>query len=104
MSLKQLKQRLNAKLRKRDDIVRVILFGSFARGTATRHSDIDLVIIMRTHRRFLDRYKDIHKAILEALRPYPVEFIIYTPEEFEIMVKNGNHFVKTVLREGKFLL
>lgn len=89
---------------KRGDIVHVILFGSFARGTATKHSDIDLIIIMKTDLRFFDRYNGIHRTILDALRPYPVEFFIYTPEEFKKMVESGNTFIKTVLKEGKYLI
>lgn len=33
---------------------RVILFGSFARNTQTRKSDVDLIVIKQTDKRFFD--------------------------------------------------
>lgn len=36
----------------RNNVKKVILFGSFARGLETRKSDLDLMIIMETEKRF----------------------------------------------------
>lgn len=85
------------------EIVKVILFGSFARGTDSRHSDIDLIIIMDTGLPLFERYKCIHREILDVLRPYSVEFFIYTPGEFDRMVASGNSFMRRVLKEGRVL-
>ena len=40
---------------KRYNIQKAIVFGSFARGEATRRSDLDLILVQETGKRFLDR-------------------------------------------------
>jgi len=40
-------------------VQRAIVFGSLARGEATRRSDLDLIVVMDTDKRFLDRYDDL---------------------------------------------
>ena len=75
------------------------VFGSYANGTADKYSDLDLVIIAETNRPFVERFRDFD-TILE-ISPVPVELIIYTPNEFENMIKKENPLVMNVLKEGK---
>jgi predicted nucleotidyltransferase len=44
------------------NVRRAFVFGSVARGEATRRSDIDLIAIQETEKRFLDRYEGIYVA------------------------------------------
>jgi len=74
-----------------------VLFGSYARGTQTRHSDVDVIFVEDTSRRFLDRL-DKYMAALWDLLHVPPEVFVYTPEEFERM-KEG-FFVARALAEG----
>jgi len=75
----------------------VLLFGSEARGDATEHSDIDIIIIKETQK----RYKDRVEVLLTATKPrIPVDLIVYTPQEFRDMVRIGNRFVEKALRDG----
>lgn len=77
---------------------KVILFGSYAKGTNDQYSDIDLVIIKNTRRRFLDRIKDV----IEIIKPsFAIDILVYTPREFQKMFSEGNLFVESVIREGK---
>ena len=79
----------------------VILFGSHARGEATEHSDVDLLVVAETdlprHKRAVSLYKQF--------RPYPfgMDIVVYTPGEVEEGKKSALTFVSTVLREGKKL-
>ena len=57
----------------------VLLFGSHAKKTATKHSDIDLMIIS-------DNPKKIHEAI--SLIPLKIQAIPLTPQEFFSMAKS----------------
>jgi predicted nucleotidyltransferase len=41
---------------RRNKVFKVVLFGSAARNTKTKKSDIDLMIVMDTDKRFFDRY------------------------------------------------
>ncbi len=78
-------------------ITRAIVFGSYARGTQTRRSDLDLVIVMDTQKRFLDRYEDV-KDIHDHLPGIHVEMLIYTEEELSAIAHRP--FMRQILREG----
>jgi len=76
---------------------RIILFGSHASGSSDRYSDIDLVIIKETKKRFLDRLKEVIKII----RPnFAIDIFVYTPREFQEMISEGNPFLEHVLKKG----
>ena len=80
---------------------KVILFGSMAGGTVGEWSDIDLVIIKETPLPFLQRLKEV--ALL-CLAPVGVDYLVYTPEEFEQMMAENNPFiVKEIIGKGKIL-
>jgi predicted nucleotidyltransferase len=82
-------------------IQKAILFGSVARGEATRRSDIDLILIQQTTKRFLDRYDGI-LCDLNRESPGPaVDVLIYTPGEFDRMGNRG--FIAKAVREGRVL-
>jgi predicted nucleotidyltransferase len=83
---------------KRFGIRRAVLFGSVARGEATRHSDVDLILVQDTDRRFLDRYDGLLLELNRSLPEAAVEPFIYTPAEVERMRENP--FVRRALNEG----
>lgn len=77
-----------------------VLFGSYARGTATKRSDVDLIFVEETDLRYVDRLDRYHSRLVVQLRT-PVEMFVYTPEEFERM--KDRPFVARALREGVVL-
>ena len=79
-------------------VQKAVLFGSFARGTASRRSDIDLMLIVPTEKRFFDRYDEIQVEIVDLLKGRFVDILIYTPIELEAMAHRK--FIQTILREG----
>jgi len=82
------------------DPEKVILFGAAARGDMDQFSDVDLVIIKRTRKRFLDRLKEV----IQILQPnYALDVFVYTPAEFTDMQRNGNPFIEQVLKDGVVL-
>ena len=76
---------------------RVILFGSCARGSDTKRSDLDLMIIMDTEQRFFDRF-DQFDSIHAVLNDRPVDLLIYTPKELDAI--SDRPFIKQALKEG----
>ncbi len=81
------------------DVQKVILFGSLATGRIGKSSDIDLIIVKRSDKKFLDRMDEFY----EKLDPkVSLDVMVYTPEEFERM-SHTNIFVKRAIREGKIL-
>jgi len=80
--------------------LRVIVFGSVARGEPDAHSDLDLVIVAPTTRPFFERFKDF--AGLYDVWPR-LDLLIYTPEEFDRMRADGNPLIHRALEEGVVL-
>ena len=80
---------------------KVILFGSYARREADEQSDLDLVVIKRTDKRFLERLIEVAKIVGPDFGK--VDIFVYTPEEFRFMRESGNPFIENVLKEGKVL-
>lgn len=79
----------------------VILFGSYARGQATEHSDVDLLVIAESA---LPRFKR-SRELYRQFRPYPfsMDLLVYTPAEVEQGKDSPVSFVSKVLREGKIV-
>ncbi|MFH1543623.1 MAG: nucleotidyltransferase domain-containing protein [Patescibacteria group bacterium] len=87
-----------SKLRKAFDPEKIILFGSYARGEVNGDRTLDLMIIAKTKERFFDRIK---KALLVCKGASPsIEPIIYTPEEFDLLLSQGEGFLEDALEEG----
>ena len=79
---------------------KVILFGSYAEGTATSDSDVDLLVIWPFQGRSIDKSVEIRLK----LRPlFPVDLIVRTPEEVRQRIKMGDGFMQDILKEGKVL-
>lgn len=95
---------LKKKLRpifKEHKIKKAILFGSLARNDASRHSDIDLILVKNTSLRFLDRYDEVLAAFSQTLPEWDVDLLIYTPAELDRI--SNRPFIKQALQEGKVL-
>ena len=82
-------------------IKKAILFGSFATGRQTPKSDVDLVLIQDTDKRYFDRFEGILRDLYEAIRGRDIEVFIYTPEELDRI--SHRKFIQSVLREGQVI-
>lgn len=77
---------------------RILLFGSFARGSPYPWSDIDLLVVKETDLTFGERI-DWALSVVRSRRP--VEILVYTPQELKIMFGRANDFICTALEEAK---
>jgi predicted nucleotidyltransferase len=82
-------------------IRKAILFGSFAKGRQTRKSDIDLILIQETDKRYFDRFEGILFDLYQNLRSRDLEVFIYTPKEFESI--SHRKFIQTAIAEGQVI-
>ena len=76
---------------------KIVLFGSYARGEAHEGSDIDLMLIKETSRRFIDRIADVIRLNNTMISLEP---LVYSPSEFEAMKKEKRDFIMTIEEEG----
>ena len=91
----------NGKVREDYDPVKIILFGSHARGEAGPESDIDLLVVLPEVANKRQAAVAIRRAFTDL--PVPKDIVVTTPEE----IARRRDFVGTVLRpalrEGKVL-
>ena len=82
----------------KQEIEKLILFGSRAKGDFNPDSDFDLIVVSK-------RFKDVkwhkrpYKLYLSWDYDYPVDFLCYTPEEFETM-KMRLGIIQNAVKEG----
>jgi len=74
LHVRDLKERLGAQ--------EAFLFGSIARGEQHQLSDIDVIFVKETTKRFHHRIGDVLDLVSVDI---PIEPLVYTPEEFKQM-------------------
>lgn len=97
---KHLNQLRNFKreLSKHIPVQRLILFGSQASGRSTRWSDFDLIVVSPSFRRKQSLVRSLGFYKYWHLN-HPVDFLCYTPEEFQRLSKRIT-IVKEAVEKG----
>jgi len=80
---------------------KIVLFGSYAYGEPNPHSDVDLLVIMKTKASAKDRSWAVSRLLLP--RPFPVDILVKTPQEVKKGIETGDFFLKEILTQGKVL-
>ena len=80
----------------------VLLFGSHARGEVGKHSDVDLLVVLRADVGQAERGNPIRRAIAEHF-VLPVDVIIRSPEVLAAQRNDPYSFIYKVLKEGEVL-
>jgi uncharacterized protein len=79
---------------------KVILFGSYAYGSPTPESDVDLLVIMRTPLKQIEQAVQICQTIEYH---FGLDLIVHTPEMLERRLKLGDPFLAEIVSKGKVL-
>lgn len=80
---------------------RIYLFGSWARGEEDDLSDVDVVVVKSTPLPFFDRLREVLRLLPAELGA--VDVLVYTPEEFAAMQREGNAFAEMIVEEGRLI-
>ncbi|HEX9331460.1 MAG TPA: nucleotidyltransferase domain-containing protein [Anaerolineales bacterium] len=80
---------------------KIILFGSYAYGKPTPHSDVDLLVVLKTSASLKERSWEVSRLLLP--RPFPVDILVKTPKEIEKALRSGDFFLQEILTRGKVL-
>ena len=90
-----------------DDIVReftplqVILFGSYAYGTPTEDSDVDLLVVMDIPKsEFRNKAVEIRRRISSR---FSLDLLVRSPEEIAYRVSYNDWFLREITEKGDFL-
>ena len=80
---------------------KIILFGSYVYGTPSGDSDVDLLIILDTHARPVERYVRVSRLLRP--RPFPLDLLVKTPTEIAQAVARGDDFIREIVTHGRVL-
>lgn len=81
---------------------KIILFGSFAWGTPTEDSDIDLLVVKETNERRIERAKKVRHLLHD--NSVPMDILVYTPSELQEKISvDRNLFLEDVVNNGVIL-
>ena len=81
--------------------LRIILFGSAARGKTGQDSDIDLLVVMPEGTPRLATAEKLHMRMFGI--PAAVDFLVATPSDLERNRDNIGLVYRTILKEGREL-
>ncbi len=82
---------------------RIILFGSYATRAEDPDSDVDLLIIKDTSKRFLDRWVEVRRILAGTHPGVPLDAVVLTRKELKQRLDSGDQFVAGILKDGKVL-
>jgi uncharacterized protein len=77
---------------------RIVLFGSYARGTPHEDSDIDLLVVMDVDR---PRYKLAGKIRAALTAKFPIDVVVRSPEDYA--ASSLDLIVRDALESGRVL-
>jgi len=100
MDSKQLEE-IAATIVRKFQPVRVVLFGSHARGDADEESDLDLFVEMETDLRPPERAIQVSAEF--GLRTWPMDLVVYTPAEVQRLRNVRGTLLSIIEAEGKVL-
>lgn len=80
---------------------RIVLFGSRARGDARPDADLDLMVEIETHDPPAQRVRAIDA--LFGLRRWPMDLVVYTPQEVQQQRQYRNSLIRVIELEGMVL-
>ena len=79
---------------------RIVLFGSYAYGTPTEDSDVDLLVVMNyrgpSHRRAA-------KIRIDVDATFPMDLLVRSPAEIERRIRLNDFFLKEITEKGLVL-
>lgn len=79
---------------------RIILFGSYAYGTPTEDSDVDLLVVMPFEERRAKKATQIRSAVRAK---FPMDLIPITPEWLKHRLEIEDFFLREIVEKGKVL-
>ena len=81
----------------------IVLFGSRAKGTATKESDIDLCILYdRLPKRNVEVLQDLYKLVF-SLPGQAVDLLVYEAHQFSEKADRKGSLEQAIQREGEIL-
>lgn len=94
-------QRIVAQIVAQYDPERIVLFGSLATGQVNESSDIDIIVVKKTKKKFWERQKELAGLVRPRIA---CDMLVYTPAEWEKENLRENDFLgDEIKKKGKMI-
>ena len=80
---------------------KIIIFGSHAYGKPTEKSDIDILVILKTDKREIERMIEVGKLIQDYHKKIDFDILVKTPAEIKHRLDIGDPFISEILLKGR---
>ena len=90
-----------------EEIERIIMFGSAAADRVRIDSDLDLLIVLdtdflpTTYQERMEYRLRIQRKVRDVAKRIPVDLLIYTRPEYELLTQNMNSFMREIHDFGR---
>ena len=91
------------------DIYSIILFGSCSQGNNSEESDIDLLVILdsdeipESFEKRMEMKLSIRKSLRTINSQTPIDLLVYTKKEYELLQSEENAFLEEIKSTGKII-
>ena len=88
------------------NLEKVILFGSYANGTANEESDIDLYVVTKddfipnSWRQKTQITQSVSKNLRDLREKIPIDLIVHTKKMYEKFIELNSSFAKEIVNKG----
>ena len=93
-------RRVSDEIARRFHPERIILFGSYAYGTPTEESDVNLLVVMPFEGKSVRKAIEI-ETTLRA--PFPMDLLVYTPDKLRERIALNDFFLREITEKGELL-
>ncbi len=93
-------QRVSDEIARKFQPERIILFGSYAYGTPTEDSDVDLLVVLSFEGRKAKKATEIRLAVRAR---FAMDLIPITPERLQERLAMNDFFLREITEKGKVL-
>jgi len=85
------------------DPEKIVLFGSYAWGNPDKNSDMDILVVADMKGKRWDRSGYILSLLEKENEVMPLDIIVYTHRELELLIKHHISFIRKIMDRGKLL-
>ncbi len=92
------------------DVSKAIVFGSFVTGNVHDESDMDLVVVLNqdgmssSYKQLLENRIKINRLLRNVREKIPVDLLVYTKDEWDLLLSSGSGFINDINQNGLQLL
>lgn len=79
---------------------RIILFGSYATGTPTEDSDVDMLVILPFEGNSINKSAEMRLSLDPQT---PIDMLVRTPQQIKQRLELGDCFYQEIMEKGKVL-